>query len=257
MKFKKSLGQHFLRDKRFVRKILKNLHFDGETVLEIGAGSGVMTRRIINRKVKRLYCLEKDLSLIPILKERFLSERVEIINEDILGFNIGSLGDNIVVFGNIPFNISNRLIRYLIDNRRFVKKAYLTFQKEFAHRLAASCNTRVYGYLSCFVQYYAKIRILFDIPKEAFYPKPKVDASFVEMDFCGYPLFRVGDEKLFFKLIRKAFSSRRKKVINSLSGLKDKENLKKAFSSLKLDTSSRAENLSLKDYYNLYLKAFT
>ncbi len=256
MKFKKSLGQHFLRDKRFVYKIVNCLSVTDKIVIEIGAGSGGVTHYIINRRPKELYCLEKDPSLIPLLKKRFTSDFVKIINEDILDFDISSLGNKVIVFGNIPFNISNRLIRYLIKNRSFIEKAYFTFQREFAHKLCASFNTKEYRYLSCLIQYYAKVKVIFDIPKEAFYPIPKVAASFVDIEFFEKSPFYVENESFLFELIRKVFSSRRKKIINALSGIKGKHRriVSKALKEINLNENLRAENLSLEDYRRLYYK---
>ena len=250
MRFKKSFGQNFLRDKRFIYKIVSSIEFDNDIIIEIGPGSGQITRHLLN-KAKKLYCIEKDTSLVNILEERFTSQSIEFINSDILTFDLSSLKEKPVIFGNIPFNISNRLIRYLVNNRKFIKEGYFTFQKEFARKLTASSCIKEYGYLSCFIQYYAGVKIIFDIPKEAFYPKPRVDASFIKIIFFDKPRIKVKNEDFLFKLIRSAFSSRRKKVINALSGFGDKEYISKALKSLNIDGTLRPQDLSLSDYCSI------
>lgn len=126
------------------------------------------------------------------------------------------------------------------------------FQKEFAAKLAARCNTKNYGYLSCFLQYYAGVNILFDIPKQAFFPKPRVDTSFTEINFYQKPLYPEESEKHILKLIKAAFSQRRKKIINALECFYAKEILKKSFFNTGLDANCRPENLCLDDYCRLF-----
>lgn len=251
MKFKKSFSQVFLRDKKYIEKILNCLGQDCPVMVEIGPGSGVITHQLI-KTCGRLYCIEKDAALARLLQGRFASETVTIINSDILEFDISSVSPEAVfVFGNVPFNISNSLIRYLIQNRNSIKKAYLTFQKEFADKLAASDNTKQYGFLSCYIQYYAKVSVLFDIPKRAFFPMPGVNASFLELDFYRTVPFGVSEEDFLFKLIKKAFALRRKKLVNALGGLRSREVIRDAFLSLGLKDSLRPENVTLGDYCRL------
>ncbi|MFH1768545.1 MAG: 16S rRNA (adenine(1518)-N(6)/adenine(1519)-N(6))-dimethyltransferase RsmA [Candidatus Omnitrophota bacterium] len=250
MKFKKSFGQNFLRDKDYIERIINSLSLDNEAVLEIGPGSGQMTRRLI-KKCERLYCIEKDISLISLLRERFSSSGVSVIAGDIIDFDLASIGQPLVLFGNIPFNISNELIRYLVKNRGYLKKAYLTFQKEFARKLTAQPNTKEYGFLTCYVSYYASVTVLFDIPKEAFYPSPRVDASLVMIQFPLSPFFDAVDERLLFTVIKESFSSRRKKIKNCLERISDKESISKILKKTGINPDCRPENLSLQQYCNI------
>ena len=250
MRFKKSFGQNFLRDERFIRKVVSSMELNNDIIIEIGPGSGQITRYLMP-KAKKLYCVEKDTSLINILKKRFVSDSVEFINGDILTFDLSFLKTKAVIFGNVPFNISNRLIRYLVRNRNFIKKGYFTFQKEFVRKLAASPRKKEYGYISCFIQYYADIKIIFDIPKESFYPKPEVDASFIGIEFFDNPRIKAKNEDFLFKLIRSAFSARRKKIINALSGFGDREYILKVLKSANIDESLRPQDLSLGDYCSI------
>jgi 16S rRNA (adenine1518-N6/adenine1519-N6)-dimethyltransferase len=150
-----------------------------------------------------------------------------------------------VVFSNAPYQISNPLILYLVKNRAYIKKAYLTFQKEFVNKLIAGPSNSAYGFLSCYLQYYAKVNKIFDIPAKAFSPVPKVDSSFISIDFYKELPQTAKDEDFLFKLIRKAFSQRRKKISNSLSQFTSSQHF---FSSLKISPDVRAENISLKQY---------
>ncbi len=250
MRFKKSFGQNFLRDKNFIRKIVSSLPSSNNVIVEIGPGSGQITRHLIS-KASMLYCVEKDRSLVNLLRGRFSIDSVEFINKDILTLDLSFLKTKAIVFGNVPFNISNQLIRYLVRNKGFIREGYFTFQKEFARKLTALPGTKDYGYLSCFTQYYADVRIIFDISKEAFYPVPGVDASFVKIVFYNNLPLKVKDEEFLFKLIRTAFSTRRKKIVNSLAPAGEKKDVEKALKSVNINGSLRPDSLSLKDYCNL------
>ena len=250
MRLSRSLGQVFLRDKEYINKILDFLD-EGEWFLEIGPGGGAITEYLV-KKAKRLWCVEVDSTLCAFLKNRFSSlEHVAIIHKNILEFPLSSLGRKVIVFGNIPYQISNHLIHYLIENRRHIKKAFLTFQKEFAHKLVAGVSTKPYSFLTCYLQYYAKTEKLFDIPRSAFSPSPKVDSAFVSLQFHSKPVYEVKNEQFLFEIIRKAFNQRRKKLSNALA-LKEKDEL----DLLDIDGDLRAENISLKEYVGLANKLY-
>jgi len=243
-----SLGQVFLTDKNYVRKIINSLDVNNEVVLEIGSGPGDISAQIVE-KCKFLYCVEFDPRFITILETKFQNnDNVKIIHYDILKFPISKLGGKVVVFGNVPYQISNSLIGYFVENRSAIKKAYLTFQKEFVNKLIAKPGSKDYGFLSCYAQYYAGIKKFFDIPKGAFTPIPKVDSSFMTLEFYDKPLEKAQDENLLFKMIREAFGQCRKKIANSLSKFIMAEDL---FSSLNIDSNMRAENISLKQYVDI------
>ena len=256
MRQRHSFGQIFLKNQKYIQKILASFDLSGKTVLEIGPGKGLITSSLINQ-AKYLYCVEVDRRFCVFLKNKFRhNKNVEIIHADILKFPFSKLGENITIFGNIPYHISSQLIRYLVNHRKYIKAAYLTFQKEFVQKLTARPSTCNYNFLSCYSQYYANIKKLFDIPASAFEPAPKVDSSFSEITFYSKPPYQVDNEDFLFKIIRKAFAGRRKKIINSLpiipkgtgAPVKDKRSF---FSLLKVDPNSRAENISLKEYVSI------
>ncbi|MEM7817136.1 MAG: 16S rRNA (adenine(1518)-N(6)/adenine(1519)-N(6))-dimethyltransferase RsmA, partial [Candidatus Aenigmatarchaeota archaeon] len=233
--------------KSYINKILENLDIDEEEVLEIGAGRGELTQYILER-AKFLYCVELDLRFFNLLKEKFKNfTNIKIIHSNILELSLSNFEKKLVIFGNIPYQISSSLIKYLVENKDYIKRAYLTFQKEFAHRLLARPKDPFYGFLSCYIQYYARVEKLFDIPKEAFYPSPKVNSSFLKLEFYEKLPYNVKDEDLLFKIIRKAFFQRRKKIINSLF-FKD---IERVLSELNIDNSKRADDISLKEFVDI------
>lgn len=245
MRQRRLFGQVFLNDKRYIQKILDKLDVEGEVVLEIGPGKGAITNYLSGR-AKHLYCVEIDKQFCNFLQAEFCEKKnVEIIHADILKFPLSKLGKNVIVFGNVPYQISSELIKYLIDYRKYIKRAYLTFQKEFVQKLTAKPSSGDYNFLSCYVQYYAEIERLFDIKASAFEPVPKVDSTFSKFNFYRkFPLV-AENEDFLFKVIGKAFSSRRKKIINALSLSKSNQSF---FESAGLNLNLRPENLSLKDY---------
>ena len=187
MRLSSSLGQVFLKKKSYIKKIIDSLDVKGEKVVEIGPGSGRMTIHLLPL-VDHLYAVEVDSRLVEILSHKFIdANNIEIIHKDILNFNFSSLKQKAVVFGNIPYQISKKIINHLISNRGFIKRAYLTCQKEFVDKVVAESG-KEYNFLSCYTQYYAKVNKSFDIPASAFSPIPKVDSAFMSLDFYDKPL---------------------------------------------------------------------
>jgi 16S rRNA (adenine1518-N6/adenine1519-N6)-dimethyltransferase len=215
------LGQVFLRNPKYIEKILEYLEIKGKKILEVGPGDGTFTDYLASG-AGNLHCVEYDDHFYRLLKERFAGKsKVKIIKGDILKFSIPELGKNIVIFGSLPYQISTKFIKYLIEQRKFIDKAYLILQKEFSQKLLAKANQGQYGFLSCYLQYYAKVNKVFDIPAKAFKPRPKVNSSFLEIDFYSKLPCKAINEDYLFKLVRKAFSLRRKKLRNSLGVASD------------------------------------
>lgn len=249
MKLSKSFGQVFLRDSNYIAKIMDSLDIDGKDVLEIGPGDGKMTE-LLAKKANFLYCVEVDLRLCNFLTKKFSgSSNIKIIHSDIIKFDLSKLNKKVTVFSNAPYQISNYLIRYLTANRGYINQACLTFQKEFVDKLIAVSSSKAYGYLSCYVQFYAEVEKLFSIPACAFFPAPKVDSALMKIGFYQKPPYKIDNEDYLFAFIRKAFSHRRKKLINALAIPKDKA--REIFASLNIDIDARAENVSLSEYVSL------
>ncbi|MBP7088493.1 MAG: ribosomal RNA small subunit methyltransferase A [Candidatus Omnitrophica bacterium] len=254
MRSKPRLSQVFLKDERYIQKIIEAIRLNKEDVVEIGPGKGQVTKYLY-KIANFLYCVELDIELYNLLSAKFKSiKNIKIIHNDILKFSFSNLGKKVVVFGNIPYQISSPLINYLIKNRNFISSAYLTLQEEFAEKLLARPSTPQYNFLSCYVQYYFELKKIFRIPSFAFKPRPKVNSLFIEFNFHKKNHFKAIDEKLLFNIIRQAFSQRRKKIINSLIIPQDKKNF---FISLGIPENLRAEDISLEEYISIANKLYS
>ncbi|MGB2599290.1 MAG: 16S rRNA (adenine(1518)-N(6)/adenine(1519)-N(6))-dimethyltransferase RsmA [Candidatus Omnitrophota bacterium] len=255
----KRLGQNFLIDKNVRDNILGELQLDGESVVvEIGAGFGVMSFEVADR-VKKIFAVEKDAKICEIMAPLFGQKKnLELICEDILKLDLQALvprGERLLIFGNIPYYITTPVIEKIIEQRESVKSAYIMMQDEVARRIVALPGSKEYGALSCFVQFYTKAEKAFKVSKNSFYPKPKVDSCLLKMEIFPEPQFKVGDKELMFKVIRKAFLQRRKKILNSLAHAgfmsMERDEWQRLLESCDIDLSSRAENLSLSDYVRI------
>lgn len=245
---KKSLGQNFLSDHRIQHKIIEHCHLTpDDTVLEIGPGQGAISR-LIASKVKKLICIEMDKDLIDPLNEEFKDRNVEIVNADFLKWDIGQLPHGIKVVANIPYYISTPILEKLIEHRKQIIQAYLTVQLEFGERLAANKGGKEYGSLSCFAQLHAKTEILFKISKGAFKPAPKVDSCFIKLDFTQAPPLIIKDKEQLSRLIRTAFSQRRKNILNALSSLYSKEQVAGVLKELSINPTVRPEELKIEKF---------
>lgn len=252
----KRLGQNFLIDKNIRDKIVDALSLEGdETLVEIGAGFGVMTMALAER-CGRLVAVEKDPRVLEIMGPFFAQKNnIHTLHADFLDVDICALaGENgrVTVFGNIPYYISTPVIEKVISQRRCVDSACIMIQEELADRIVSPPGSREYGSISCFVQFYTRPRKLFKIRKNSFYPKPQVDSCMLKLEILASPSVAVRDEKLMFDVIHKAFSQRRKKVINPLSdgslGPRGREKWEEILTGCGIDPASRAEKLSLADY---------
>ena len=172
IKAKKSLGQNFLIDKNIVDKITNIIEIKDKSILEIGPGTGNLTLSILKKKPKKLLVVEKDDNLAKELKENFSGE-ITIINDDILDLNENLLSrEELIVFGNLPYNISTEIlckwILNLDDNKIWFKNLILMFQKEVADRIISSFNTSDYGRLSILTNWKLNVKKIFDIKPNSF-----------------------------------------------------------------------------------------
>ena len=177
---KKSLGQNFLIDQNILEKIVNKINIKDKIVLEIGPGTGNLTSYIIKKKPKKIFVIEKDNDLANILRNKFGNQLI-IINEDVLKIDENNLfKDKVVVFGNLPYNISTEILSKWIINLRdnfWFEYLVLMFQKEVADRIIAETNTSNYGRLSIISNWKLNIEKMCDIKPEAFKPKPKINSS--------------------------------------------------------------------------------
>ena len=252
MKFlaKKSLGQNFLIDKNIIEKIVNLENIKNEFILEIGPGTGSLTKQIMKHDPKHLILIEKDEMLAKYLEENLL-DKVKIINKDILEIDEYNLSKNkLLVFGNLPYNISTEILIKWISNIKkdfWFKKLILMFQKEVADRIVSDFNKKTYGRLSILAQWKLNIEKKFDVKPFSFYPKPKVDSSVLIFTPKNDYKNICSDESLK-KITRIFFNERRKKIKKPLN--KIFSNSEKIKNELNLNLDLRPQNL----HYLIFLK---
>lgn len=261
-KFSKSLGQNFIIDPSVCPTMAEACSECPDSgIIEIGPGIGVLTVELA-KKFKKVISVEIDKRLIPILKDTTSEfENVKIINSDILKLNLKDLIDRefknfeqINVCANLPYYITSDIIMYILENEEInVNSLTLMLQKEAAERICAPPGTRNTGAISIAVRYYGTPKILFDVNRESFVPSPKVDSVVIKIDMTKSMKDIVKSKKTFFKLVKAAFSQRRKTILNSLSsqmGMK-KEKIIQILKSLDIDSSLRAEQLNFEDFVKM------
>ena len=249
----KSLGQNFLRDPHYLNRIAEAAQVGPEDrVLEIGPGLGHLTAVLTQRALKVL-AIEVDDRFIPLLQNEFSECRnFELVHADALEYDYGSLKDRWKVVANLPYYISTPIIQKLILRRDKFISLTLMLQKEVAERIAAPPGGKEYGYLSVLVQFYTVPRIEFKVPPGAFTPNPEVDSSVITLTLRDQPAVMVSDEAFFIRVIKAAFSQRRKTLRNSLKQLEAPKNRMGAvFISTGIDLGRRAETLSVEEFGKL------
>ena len=249
---KKSLGQNFLIDRNIINKILNTVDIENKSILEIGPGTGSLTKEILKRSPKKIIVVEKDQKLSSLLNKEY-GAKLKIINDDILKIDETNLeNEPLTVFGNLPYNISTEIIcKWILNikNKNFwFNSLVLMFQKEVADRVISKFNTKNYGRLSIFAHWKLNIKKVCDVKPSSFFPKPKVDSSvlYFEPKFNFFPL---RNAKNLEKLTRVFFMHRRKMLKKPYNNLFD-GNLKTA-NNLKIDLNLRPQNLDFDTYYQL------
>ncbi len=243
---KKHLGQNFLYDPSILGRIIDEAELSpDDAVVEIGPGPGKLTR-LLAEAVKKVIAIELDQGLYERLRAEFAGYRnVELIHGDALKYPYESIG-RFKVVANIPYYITTPIIFRLLEARENLMTMTLTIQKEVAERIAALPGGKDYGVLSIMVQYYAEADMKFIIPKEAFRPAPKVDSAVLQIRLLERPSVYVQDEKMFFRVVRTAFSQRRKTLSNSLKGLG--ADIKELLKAAGIDPGRRPETLGLEEF---------
>jgi len=250
---KKSLGQNFLRDPHYLNKIADAAQVGpGDQVLEIGPGLGHLTS-VLTQRAQKVLAIEVDDRLIPHLQEEFNSvQNFELLHADALEYDYETLEGRWKVVANLPYYISTPIIQKLIVRREKFSSLTLMLQKEVAGRIASPPGGKEYGYLSVLVQFYTMPRIEFKVPPGAFTPQPKVDSVVITLALRDRPAVMVRDEDFFFRVIKAAFSQRRKTLRNSLKQLgASKEKMDAVLSSTGIDLARRAETLSVEEFGKL------
>ena len=248
---KKSLGQNFLVDKNLLEKITNISDISNKTILEIGPGTGNLTSYILKKNPKKIFVIEKDNDLATKLENKF-NNKLTIINDDVLKIDETSLfEDKVVVFGNLPYNISTEILSKWIINLKdnfWFECLVLMFQKEVADRIIAEFNTSNYGRLSIICNWKLNIKKICDIGPEAFSPKPKIQSSLL-LCHPKQNFIKINDPNNLEKVTRIFFNQRRKMLKKPFNQLFNGD--QKVLDKLKIDLNLRPQNLNLDTYYKL------
>jgi 16S rRNA (adenine1518-N6/adenine1519-N6)-dimethyltransferase len=252
---KKSWSQNFLADARVRERIAVACALEpGDAVVEIGAGLGDLTAELVAR-ASRVVAIERDRDLARVLRDRFAgSPAVEVAEANALTYDYAALAARVgrkpVVVGNLPYHLSSQILVRLLDERAHLERLVLMFQRELARRIAARPGGRDYGGLSVLARVHAEIRVVAEVPPGAFHPQPKVQSTVLRFDLRDAPSADFGDEAVFRRVVRAAFSRRRKTVRNALSGglQVPGEALDALLRAAGIDPGARAESLPVEAF---------
>ena len=257
--FSKGLGQNFLINPSVCPKIAEQGNAKkGFGIIEIGTGIGVLTAELAKRADK-VVAIEIDDRLIPILEDTLSEfENVKIINEDVLKSDLSKIIDenfkglDVAVCANLPYYITSPVIMKLLESRLRIKSVTVMVQKEAGKRLCAEMGTRDMGAVTVAVNYFSKPKILFDVSRGSFMPSPNVDSCVVRFDIKEETPKGVEDEKFFFKVVRGAFSQRRKTLANSVTSALaiEKSIVLRSLEQSGLAVNVRPEQLSMEQLIN-------
>ncbi len=255
--FSKTLGQNFLVNPTVCPKIAAQGNAKaGFGVIEIGTGIGVLTNELAKRADK-VVAVEIDDRLIPILSETLKEyNNVKIINEDIMKLDVARVireefeGLDVAVCANLPYYITSPIIMMLLEQRLPLKSITVMVQKEAGQRLCADMASRDMGAVTVAVRYFSEPKILFNVSRGSFMPAPNVDSCVVRFDVKENTPDGVSDEKFFFRIVRGAFSQRRKTLANSVSSAcnVDKQLVISAIENIGLNLNVRPEQLTMEDF---------
>ena len=216
---KKSLGQHFLTDQNIARSIVAQLSPGVGTVIEVGAGTGVLTQYMVPALLDKLYVVEIDRESVAYLKSHFPMLGERLIEADFLRADLSRFGqENMAVIGNFPYNISSQIFFQVLKHKELVVEVVGMVQKEMAERMAAKEGSKTYGILSVLMQAWYDIEYLFTVHENVFNPPPKVKSAVIKMRRNATTDLGC-DEKLFVSVVKQAFNQRRKTMRNSLRPL--------------------------------------
>ena len=251
----KKLGQNFLIDEQVVRQIVAAAELsEADTVLEVGPGIGTLTQGLAESKAQ-VVAVELDTRLLPVLATTLEGyDNVRVVHGDILKVDImEEVGvPNFKVCANLPYYITTPIIFALLEKRLPMERLVAMVQKEVAERMAAQPGGKDYGALSVAIQYYTVPEIAFIVPPTSFIPAPAVDSAVIVCKRREKPPVEVCDEALFFRVVKAAFSLRRKMLSNSLKNMGIKsEQVAKWLELAGVDGKRRAETLSLEDFAKL------
>lgn len=261
-KFTKSLGQNFLVDEVILEDIIKGAEVCcNDVVIEIGPGVGTLTRELL-KKAGKVYAVELDSKLIPILKEELKEyENLTLIHEDALKFDFNKIIEenktsaeykSIKIVANLPYYVTTPIITKLISSGYDFESLTIMIQKEVGERVTARPGGKDYGAFSLLAQYYCDTRVVRKVPPKSFIPEPKVDSLVIRLDILPSPKVKVTDEKFFFRVVREAFNMRRKTLWNALKPIGIEPSIMEtAFKESGVAPERRGETLSIQEFSTL------
>jgi len=246
--YRKKWGQNFLNDTNLLDRIVRTLNPNkDDAILEIGPGDGSLTEKIFHQ-VKEMAAIEIDPYLIKHLSSRSDLRGLHIIHGDVLQQDIKDIpiSNPVRVIGNIPYNITSPIIFWLIEQLDYWKDAFIMMQKEVGERLTASVGTKEYSRISVVVGVYLNIEMCLKVPPEVFYPKPKVDSAILRFTKKDSPVVQDDQFVKFNKIVKAAFSKRRKMLRNSLNDFDIPDQIQE-----EVDFTRRPETLSVLEFSKL------
>lgn len=224
VKPKKYLGQHFLKDENIARKIVESLRANNPIIVEIGPGTGVLTKYLFEKKDKNVFLIEIDIESYDFLIAQFPQYKANIINSDFLKIDVLSLINSLEsnckfsIIGNFPYNISSQIFFKVLDLKNQVDEVVCMIQKEVAERVSAKNGSKTYGILSVLLQAYYDIEYLFTVNETVFNPPPKVKSAVIRLTRNKNATLDCDDD-LFKKVVKTSFNQRRKTLSNSLKSI--------------------------------------
>lgn len=257
---RKRFGQNFLVDHAVISQIVDSIQPEhDDLMIEIGPGLGAMTRPLLSR-LNKLNVIELDRDIIPklikncVFSDATNKDKLIVHQHDVLKFNFSTFftqqetNTKLRVVGNLPYNISTPVLFLLLKNRNIIQDMHFMLQKEVVERIVASPGIKSYGRLSVMLQTYCDTQALFDVPPYAFQPAPKVDSAILRL--LPNPQFedQIKNFPQYEKLVRQAFSQRRKTLKNTLKNTCSAQQIEQAG----ISPSCRAEELSVADFVELY-----
>lgn len=244
---KKSLGQHFLKDEKVVKKIIAALmERSFKNLVEVGPGGGALTKHLVKIPGIHFKAVELDEEKINYLLKEFPSLKNNLIHQSFLETD-RPFDEPFTVIGNFPYNISTQILFKVLEWKEYVPVVIGMFQKEVAERVAAKEGSKIYGVISVLIQYYYKVEYLFSVGNESFNPPPKVQSGVIRLT-AREQYLPIKSERAFWVLVKTAFNQRRKTLRNGVKSLIAKEDLEDKF------FDRRAETLSVEEFAQLTFK---